>query len=179
MAVAKTGIAKRYAEAVFGIARDRGNFDRWSDELARIAMAQQNREISAILATPAIGMPAKESVLTQFLVGASPEALNLVRLLLHKGRFSIAPQIAEHYAQMLNDYRGIATAEVTSAVPLGAADIEAVSRRLSALTGRQVVVKTSVDPSILGGIVARIGDRLIDASVKGRLESLRRQLTTA
>lgn len=179
MAVAKTGIAKRYAEAVFEIARDNDSFDRWSEELGRIADAQQDPEMAAVLATPAIGMSAKESILTRFLTGASPEALNLVRLLLHKGRFSIAPQIAEHYGQMVNDYRGIATAEVTSAVPLGAAEIEAVGRRLSALMGRQVVVKTSVDPSVLGGIVARIGDQLIDASVKGRLESLRRQLATA
>jgi F-type H+-transporting ATPase subunit delta len=179
LAVAKTGIARRYAEAVFGIARDKGNFDRWTEELGRIAAAQQDAEMAALLATPAIGMSIKEKMLGQFLAGASPEALNMVRLLLHKGRFSMAPQIAEHYAELLNDLRGIATAEVVSAVPLSRSEVEAVGRRLSTMTGRKVVVKPSVDPSILGGIVARIGDQLIDASVKGRLESLRRQLATA
>jgi F-type H+-transporting ATPase subunit delta len=77
---------------------------------------------------------------------------------------------------MLNDHRGIATAQVTSAVPLSQAEVAAVAARLGAMTGRKIVVEPSVDPDIMGGIVARIGDQLIDASVRGRLEALKRRL---
>lgn len=179
MPAARSGIAKRYAEAVFEIAKANANFDTWAEELAAIARGQEHPELAALLASPAVGMSAKESVLTQYLEGASPEAINLVRLLLRKGRFVLAPQIADHYRRLLNGHRGIATAEVTSAIPLSPEELKGVAQSLSTMTGRRVVVETTVDPSILGGIVARIGDQLIDASVRGRLEALRRRLASA
>ncbi len=159
------------------MAKAQDSFDRWGKELEAISEVQQSPEIGAFLSSPTVGMSAKESALRECLAGHSPEAINLVRLLLHKGRFTLAPQIAEQYRQMLNEYRGIATAEVASAVPLDRKEIEAVARHLSNLTGRQVVVEAHVDPSILGGIVARVGDQLIDGSVKGRLEALKRRLS--
>ena len=179
MPAARTGIAKRYAEAVFDIARANGSFDRWSTELEAVAQVQKDPEVAALLATPAIGLAVKESIVTKMLPGLSPEAANLVRLLLRRGRFALAQQIADHYRLMVNEYRGITTAEVTSAVPLTAEELRAIEQRLSAITGRQVVAETTVDRSILGGIVARIGDQLIDASVRGRLESLRKRLAPA
>lgn len=173
------GVAKRYAEAVFETARAHDSFDRWSSDLAAIARAQEDPQISRLLATPAVGMSAKESILNQYLAEASPQARNLARLLLRKGRFHLAPRIAEQYRALLNEYRGIATARVASAVPLTEEQVEAIARRLSAMTGRSVVVETSVDPSIIGGIVARVGDQLIDASVRGRLEALKKRLAPA
>ncbi|MHB1159809.1 MAG: F0F1 ATP synthase subunit delta [Chloroflexota bacterium] len=179
MPVVRSGIAKRYAEAAFEIAKARDSFDKWAQDLAEIAEAQQDPQVAAMVAAPAIAMSAKEAVLTRCLADISPEANNLVKLLLRKGRFPLAPQISAHYRKLLNDYRGIATAEVTSAVPLSHKELDAVARRLSDMTGRRVVVKPAVDPSVLGGIVARIGDQLIDASVRGRLEMLKRRLSPA
>lgn len=179
MPAARTGIAKRYAEAVFDIARAHGSFDRWSTELEAVAQLQKDPEVAALLATPAVGLTVKESIVTRALPGLSTEATNLVRLLLRRGRFALAPQIADHYRLMVNEHRGITTAEVTSAVALSAEELKAIERRLSAITGRQVVAEATVDRSILGGIVARIGDQLIDASVRGRLETLRRRLAPA
>ncbi len=179
MPVARSGIARRYAEAVFEIAKAQDRFDPWTKELEAIAGAQQQPELAQLLASPAVGMSFKESFLTQYLEGISQEAMNLVQLLLRKGRFALAPQIADHYRDLLNEHRGITTAEVTSAVPLSTEELKAVAHRLSTMTGRRVVVETSVDPSIIGGIVARIGDQLIDASVKGRLEALKRRLAPA
>jgi len=177
--VARTGIARRYAEAVFEIARAHDSFERWMGELEAIAALQQDREIAEFLASPAVSLSTKEQLLARELSGMSAEGLNLVRLLLRKGRFALAPQIAGHFRRLYDEYRGVAMADVTSAVPLGSDLLDAVAQRLSAMVGRQVVVEAHVDPSILGGIVARIGDQLIDASVKGRLEALKRRLAPA
>ncbi len=179
MPVAKSGIARRYAEAVFDIAEAHNSFDRWTKELSAIAAVQQQPQLAKFFASPAVSMSTKESLLTQQLRGMSQESMNLVRLLLRKGRFVLASQIADQYQRLLNEHRGISTAEVTSAVPLDPEELKAVAARLSSMTGRQVVVETRVDPSIIGGIVARIGDQLIDASVKGRLEALKKRLAPA
>jgi F-type H+-transporting ATPase subunit delta len=176
---AKSGIAKRYAEAVFGIAKDQNSFERWTTELQSIAQVQSDPEVGALLATPAVGMSVKEAFVAKALPDVSVEAMNLVRVLLRRGRFHLAPQISNHFQNLLNEHQGIATAEVTSAIPLTKQEVRALERRLSALTGRQVVVELAVDPSIIGGIVARIGDQLIDASIQGRLEALKKQLATA
>lgn len=179
MPAIRSGIARRYAEAVFEIAKAHNSFDRWSTELGAISRVQRDPEVAALLATPAVGMSAKESLVAMALPDVSPEAMNLVRILLRRGRFALVPQIEDQYRLMLNSHRGIATAEVTSAVPLTAEELRLVEKRLSAMTGRKVVVETAVDKSIIGGIVARIGDQLIDASVQGRLEALKRRLALA
>jgi F-type H+-transporting ATPase subunit delta len=170
--------AKRYAEAIFDIAKSSNSFDLWSTELAAMAQVQSDPKLGRLLSSPALELSVKEEVLARALPDVSRETGNLVKLLLHKGRFGLASRIAGYYRAMLNDYRGIATAQVTSAVPLNEAERGAVADRLSTMTGRKVVVESEVDPSIIGGIVARIGDQLIDASVRGRLEALKRRLAT-
>ncbi len=170
------GSAKRYAEAIFDIARSNDGFDKWLADLLAIAEVQENETLSRVLLSPAINFSTKEKIVAETLPDLSPEANNLVKLLLRKDRLVLAPQIAAHFRRMLNDYRGIATARVTSAVPLDDRELAAVAGHLSTMTGRKVVVEPTVDPSIMGGIVARVGDQLIDASVKGRLEALKRRL---
>jgi F-type H+-transporting ATPase subunit delta len=175
---ARTGAAKRYAEAVFESAKAHDGFDAWVEDLDRIVRLQRDPEVGKMLGSPAVGMPIKEKIVSAYMADTGRLARNLTMLLLTRGRLELAPQIADHYRRMLNEHRGIATAEVTSAVPLDAGEVRAVERKLSEMTGRRVVAEASVDPSILGGIVARVGDQLIDASVKGRLEALRRRLAT-
>jgi len=176
---ARSGTAKRYAEAVFEIAKTFNSFDRWSEELRAIARVQADPDVTTLLSAPSVSFETKELFIFQALPDLSVEAKNLVKILLRRGRFSLAPQIADHFDRLLNDYRGIAVAEVTSAIPLTPEELSAVERRLSAMTGRQVLVETNVDQSIIGGIVARIGDQLIDASVRGRLMSLKKRLASA
>ncbi len=170
------GSAKRYAEAIFDIAKSHNSFDRWLADLAAIVDLQSNEQIDRVLSSPAVDFSVKETVVAKTLPDLTPQARNLVNLLLRRGRFGMAPQIAIHYRRMVNDYRGIATAQVTSAVALSDGELGAVAARLSTMTGRKVVVEPEVDPSIMGGIVARIGDQLIDASVRGRLEALKKRL---
>jgi len=98
---------------------------------------------------------------------------------LRRGKTALAPQIAEAFQELVDQANGISHAMVTSAVPLSDEDLKAVERRLREITGGAVTVEMRVDESILGGLVVRIGDRLIDGSTMSRLRALKRQLTGA
>ena len=106
----------------------------------------------------------------------SPLAMNLVRLLEQRGKVALAREIQVAFQAMLDDRRGVAHAVVTTAVPLADDERAAVAAKLSAMTGKQVDVMSVVDASIIGGIVARIGDQLVDGSTRSRLAALKRSL---
>ncbi|MFC1968311.1 ATP synthase F1 subunit delta, partial [Chloroflexota bacterium] len=93
-----------------------------------------------------------------------------------KGMVGIAEQLVIEYERLADTYRGIGHAEVTTAIQLDPKDKEALSSQLSALTDKKMVLSTEVDPDIMGGIIVRIGDKLIDGSTRGRLEALRKDL---
>lgn len=172
--------AKRYAEAVYSIARDEGTQDRWQDDLATVAELVENREAAAYMARSRTSEADKRRLVEAVLRGASPLALNLALLLLQRNRLHLAPQIAAEFARMLDAERGIQHAEVTTAVPLGDAERRDLEGRLQQLTGaREVRLETRVDPDLIGGMVARIGDRLIDGSTRTRLLQLKRRLAGA
>ncbi len=103
----------------------------------------------------------------------SPQALNLILLLAQRGRFSTVPAVAAEYKRLLDRERDVVAATVASAVPLEPAELEAIAARVREMTGARAEVATVVDPALIGGLTVRIGDRLIDASVRGRLERLR------
>src|SRR5690606_13254586 len=103
---------------------------------------------------------------------------NLARLLLERGRLADLPAIFELFEDGIRAERGIVVANVTTAEPLGPAEQELVKKRLSDMTGKQVELKLTVDPDIIGGIVARIGDVLVDGSVFSQLRRLRARLAT-
>ena len=107
---------------------------------------------------------------------ASPPALNLVRLLARRGNLALLASVATEYQRLLNAKRGVVSAIVTSASPLTKDEDAAIRTRVAQMTGTTVDVQTAVDPALIGGLTVRIGDRLIDASVRGRLERLREQL---
>ena len=102
---------------------------------------------------------------------------NLVQLLARRGRISILPAVAAEYRRLLNEERGILEALVTSPAPLDEADLDALRRKIEAMTGARVEITGAVDPALIGGLTVRVGDTLIDASVRGRLERLRERLT--
>jgi len=106
----------------------------------------------------------------------SKPAWNLVRLLVQRSNLELVGAISTEYQRLLNQKRGVVSALVTSATPLTADEDTAIRQRVAQMTGTTVDVRTAVDPELIGGLTVRIGDRLIDASVKGRLERLREQL---
>ena len=109
---------------------------------------------------------------------ASRPVLNLIQLMLRRGRIDELPRVAAEFRRLDNARQGITIATATSAAPLNADEVTALTQRLEAFTGGRVELDVKEDPSLLGGLVVRVGDRLIDGSVRGRLERLRNQLVS-
>lgn len=171
--------ARRYGEAAFQIARDGGTEERWSEGLSLMAAVFSDSEIAALMQEARISAADKMGLAEKALAGIDPLVLNLARLLVHRGRTALASQIAEAFQELADAERGIAHALVTTAVPLSDDETRAVAEKLSEISDKQVVVETQVDERIIGGLVARIGDRLIDGSTRSRLLALKRRLREA
>lgn len=165
--------AKRYAEAVFALAKERGTFEAWQRDLDQLAELMEHPQVRITLESPNVAEAQKAAVIDQVQVGAQPEAKNLARLLLTRRRIGIAEQLAELFRELALAELGIVVAEVTTAYPLNKEGEAGIKRRLTELVGKQVEIRTKVDPDIIGGIVARIGDQLIDGSVASQLRRLR------
>jgi len=168
--------AKRYARAAFEVALERGTLDRWSDDLRLIAAVMGDAKALALLANTKVPLTERYRLLEATLAGIDPQAMNLARLLVAKGRAGLAPPIAEAYLGLVDEHRGIAHATVVTAVPLSDAERQAVEKRLGEMSGMQVIAHLEVEPDIVGGLVARIGDKVIDGSTRGKLLALRRSL---
>jgi F-type H+-transporting ATPase subunit delta len=171
--------ARRYADAAFQVAARDGTHETWRREMAAAAETLGEARIARALGNPALPI-ASRAELVRAAIGAavSNPVLNLVQLLLARGRIELLPGVAREFAR-LDDLRlGVVHATATSAAPLAADEVRAMTARLEQLTGGHVELATSVDPSLLGGVVVRLGDRLIDGSVRGRLERLRTQLAS-
>ncbi len=171
--------AKRYAEAAYLIATQDGKLDAWSDGLAAMAGLFGDEQASLLFQSTRVSAAEKIKIADTALAGADPLVLNLARLLLRRGRTALGPQIAEAFQGLVDAAKGISHALVTSAVPIAGDDLKAVEQRLREITGGAVVLETRVDESILGGLVVRIGDRLIDGSTINKLRALKRQLAGA
>lgn len=171
-------VARRYAEAVFDLGVQQGTLDRWMSDLRLIAEAYSDRHLALILREPKIPFKRKEAVIRDLLEKhVQQQSLALAILLVERELAGMAAKIAEAFEQKLNDYRGEATAIVTSAVPLPEHQQREVANYLQNLTGkRHINLQTKVNPDILGGIVAQIGDTLIDGSVRRRLNLMRDQI---
>jgi F-type H+-transporting ATPase subunit delta len=168
--------AKRYAQAAFDIARERDEFDVWAGDLQAIADLAAQPGVLDVLDSSRVPSDAKVRLLRAGLADLSPLATNLAHLLVEKGRMSLAEQIRAEYQRLLDEHRGVAQATVLTAVALSEDERRAVVQRLQAVTGKQIVLEAEVDAEILGGLVARIGDRVIDGSTRGRLLALKRSL---
>lgn len=172
-------VARRYAEAAFGLASASQTQDAWASDLDRLAVLLDVPEAEKALTSPAVPPAQKLAVVDAEAPGLPQPVRNLVQLLLHRDRLELLPDIARAYRELLNRQRGIVTAQVTTAVPLDDAERQALTQRLAAYVGKQVEVEAQVDPAIMGGVVARVGDLLLDGSVRGRLEALRQRLVTS
>ncbi|MGB2695432.1 MAG: F0F1 ATP synthase subunit delta [Dehalococcoidia bacterium] len=171
--------AKRYAQACFELAVEHNELDRWESDLTTLAAVLETAGALDFVDSRKVTNEAKESFLRRTLEEPTPLVWNLVRLLAGKRRLGLLPQIAEQFQVLLDEHRGIAHAEVLTAVALGDDDRASLTQRLSELTGKQVTLEVHEEPAILGGLVARIGDRLIDGSTRSKLIALKRQLAGA
>lgn len=174
-----SGAAKRYTQAVFSLAKEKGAFDQWQADLARLDALMRDERAAVYLESPRVSTADKQQLLDAVLAGGSQESRNLARLLLQRGRLGILPEMFELFGATMLEEQGIAVAEVTTAEPLDAAGEEIVRQKLRELVGRDIQLKTKTDPAIIGGIVARVGDQLIDGSVINQLRRLRARLATS
>lgn len=173
------GSARRYAEAIFAIASEQETFDAWLGDLERVRELMADPTAEQVLTSPAVPEQERQQALERLLPDLKPEAKNFLRLLVARGRLDLAPEILIALRERVDQARGVVTAHVTSAVELDAALEQVLAERLARHTGRQVRLEVSVDPELIGGIVAQIGDELIDDSVRGRLRRLRERLAHA
>ena len=175
--MARRANAKRYAQAVFQIAVERAELDGWQSDLSKIASLGEDAAFTMLLESPKLHFDDKARLLSEQLGDINPLALNLVYLLVAKGGLSLAGEIADEYQRLLDSYHGIEQAEVITAIPLDDEERLKLAERLGAVVGKKVVIKPEVDSSLIGGIVARIGGKLLDGSTRSRLEALKRELS--
>jgi len=174
--VARRFHARRYSQAVFDIARERNELDRWQSDLGKIASLGEDATIIALLENPKVRFEDKAKLLSEQLGDINPLALNLVYLLVTRGRLNMAGDIADEYQRLLDSYHGIERAEVTTAVALDDEEKQRLEERLGAVVGKKVVLEPKVDSRLIGGIVARVGGKLLDGSTHSKLVALKNVL---
>lgn len=177
--MAKSIYSRRYSQAVFRIALDSKELNRWQSDLRKIASLVNDAALFALLENPEVSFDDKAKVLSERLGDINPLALKLVSLLVTKGKLGMIGDIADEYQRLVDNYRGIEgaeVAEVTTAIPLDDEDKLKLAQRLTSLVGKPVVLKPKVDPSLIGGLIIRVGDKLIDGSIRSKLLSLKRDL---
>jgi len=170
---------KRYARAAFELALEKNELEVWQEGLKKMADLATDQELMALLQDPRIPFDSKKTLLQKGLGEIHPWVLNLTVLLVSKGRLSRGGDIFQQFNQLLDAHRGVERASVTTALPLADEEREVVSRRLGEIVDRKVVMDGQVDPSIIGGFIARIGDTLIDGSIRQKLETLKKNLIEA
>jgi F-type H+-transporting ATPase subunit delta len=169
--------SRRYAEGIFAIAKEQNSFNRWLGDLETLRSVFMNPDMANFLGDPKSSLSQKEDIVRRLLDGkVDGLAVNTALLLLRREHGDIMAGVEREFQQMVNTERNVAVAEVTTAVELEGQQREVVKHRLEVLTAKHIELRTTVDTSILGGFVARVGDVLIDASLATRLATLRQDL---
>lgn len=178
-----SALANRYARALVEIVLEPGSALKPEDAVAQLGAAghllAESAELRIALLTPAIPPSRKRAVMGQLLdeLGASPIIRNFIFVVIDHRRIGIFAEIRDAFELVLDERRGFARVEVTSAAPLDERRSATLESELSQLTGKRMRLRFAVDPELLGGATARIGSTLYDGSLRGQLQQLRRRLT--
>ena len=172
-----TSTARRYAEAGFQIAQRDGTVDQWLSQLEVLADAAADAQIVRRLEDPAVPYEARrEALLGALGPDVLPQVRNLLELILRRRRVEMLGRIGREFRRLYNRQAGVVEATAISATQLSADEVQALQERVERLAGGRVELNFEIDPTLLGGVQLRLGDRLIDGSVRGRLERLRNEL---
>ena len=174
--MASSGAARRYVQAIVEIAREKGSFDAWERDLARLGDMAADPDVATFLDNPSAGEAAKKKAADLVLADAQPEARNLAHLLIERQRTGLIPDLVDGFRGAVLAEKGIVVADITTAEPLDATMQAAVGERLGQMVGQTVELRLHTDPALIGGLVAQIGDQVIDGSVQTRLRRLRTRL---
>jgi F-type H+-transporting ATPase subunit delta len=168
---------RRYAEAAFQIASRDDSIAVWRRDL-ETAGAETNEQLMGVLANPALPLDQRLAAAAGVYGQLAQPVQNLIFLLVRRSRIEQLPRVVDEFRRLDDIRQGITHATATSAAPLTDLEVRALTARLEQMTGGRIALETDVDESLLGGLIVRVGDRLIDGSVRGRLERLRNQLAT-
>jgi F-type H+-transporting ATPase subunit delta len=176
-------IARRYAKALIDVAGEANQVEAITNDLARLAEASRNNggELFHALSNPVFTVDERKHVLDAVLsrLGVQRTTRNVLMLLLDKGRFNALPEVAEEYAAMADSRANRARVVVETAEPMSPQLEAEVRASLERVTGKAVVLQTRVNPDLIGGMVARVGSKVYDASIRARLEDIRQKLVRA
>ena len=173
-------IAVVYARSLFGVALEQDKLDVVREQLGAFSDAlSENRDLQVFFFSPYFATKEKQDGLERVVTDADPVILNFLKLLIEKHRMPVVFRIRSNYDSMWEEENKLLPVHITSAVELDSAIVEQLGDRISEQTDRKVELSANVDPEILGGIVVRVGNSVLDASVRNRLEQLRKQVVKA
>lgn len=173
-------VARVYAQALFDAAKEGDVVEKVRRELGDfVAALAASAALRNVLADPHVETAAKHRVLSEVTRGGQPLLANVLQLMLERGRFAAVPEVRQAYDALATAEEGVVKVEVVSAAELTPETEKKIAARVQEATGRRVELARRVDPAILGGLVLRVGDVIVDGSVKARIRQLRRRLATA
>lgn len=168
--------AIRYAKAVLNLALELKKADKVNDDMQSIATTiEGSKELQVMLSSPVIKTKVKKTALTTIFTALDKTSLSLIDQLIDNKRLSILGEIAKQYVILYDHHKGSQIAKVTTAIPLTKALEEKVLAKVKEIVGKKVNLENTVDPSIIGGFVLRVGDKQFDASIIGKINNLRRE----
>jgi len=171
-------IARPYAEAVFELAKQESKLPEWSEALAFAAAVARDDRMKAMLSSPRVSHEQKLGLLFSTAgSGMAETGKNLLRLLLRNGRAELLPEISRLYEELKERDEGVVEASVASAFPLTDDQLNALVAKLEGRFKRKIVARAAVAPELIGGAVIRVGDEVLDGSVRGKLEAMAAALT--
>jgi F-type H+-transporting ATPase subunit delta len=169
-------VARRYATALLEIGSETGQLDELVAEIGRLASAYEtSAELRNVIDNPLVSHEAKKAVVKDLagVLGLEEMARNTALMMVDRRRFRTLPHVARTLREMGDARKGVLRAEVTSAAPLGDAYCERLQAQLERMTGRKVIVDRQIDSTLIAGVVTRIGDRIVDGSLRTRLSAMR------
>jgi len=170
-------LAQVYARSLFQAALENGKLDELREQLGQFADAlEQNRELAVFFFSPYFSTTEKRQALDTLLDGADELFVNFLSLLIENHRMPVIYRIRQEYERLWEEENKTLPVEITSAIALDAATTESLGRTIGERAGRKVTLAARVDPDILGGIIIRVGNSILDASIRNRLEQLRRHV---
>ncbi len=172
-------IAERYARAVFELAAEAGQLEQLAEQMSNLAASYQaSPELKRVLENPVVSSQQRDALLAAIgtRLGLSQTAINAARLLASRRKLRILPDVARRVRQLVDERAGVVRATVISARPLPEDYYRRLSTQLERSTQRRVLLERRQDPSLIAGVVTRIGDNVIDGSISGRLAELERRL---
>jgi ATP synthase F1 delta subunit len=173
-------IAQVYARALFEVAKERDILDEIHDDLGAFTTAlEENRELAVFFFSPYFSSEEKKNGLQRAVTGANPVFMNFLETLLERHRMPVIFRIRARFEQLWDEENKLLPVEITSSVQLDKEIVAQIGDRIGEQTGQKVELSSKVDPEILGGLVVRVGNFVLDASIRNRLNQLRKQVARA